>query len=84
MSLATTKQQPKRIVSELSELGATENERRSAERRRWFREGRCPACGELGVFVRGAPVCSVHGPYPFVPEPDADAGLDEREMLPED
>ncbi len=84
MSQANTKGRPARVIAEVSELPATENERRSAERRRWFREGRCPVCGELGAFVAGAPVCSTHGPYPFVPEPAADEGLDEREMLPEE
>ena len=74
----------KRIVTEVSELSPEENEQRSEERRRWFREGRCPQCGELGAFVAGAPVCSTHGPYPFVPEPDQDEGLDEQEILPEE
>jgi hypothetical protein len=60
-------------VTELDELSADENAALSAERRRWFKEGRCPQCGELGPFVQGAPVCSLHGPYAFV-NPDKDDG----------
>jgi len=76
----------KRIKTEVSELSQEENQRLSEERRRWFKEGRCPWCGELGAFVAGAPVCSVHGPYDFVPEvkEDEGGGPDEAERLPED
>jgi hypothetical protein len=76
----------KRIKTEVSELSQEENQRLSEERRRWFKEGRCPWCGELGAFVAGAPVCSVHGPYDFVPEvkEDEGGGLDEAELLPEE
>jgi len=68
--------------SDCTELSAAENTRRSEERRRWFREGRCPWCGELGPFVQGAPVCSTHGPYPFVREPSAADGMDLTEVEP--
>ena len=34
-------------------------------RENWKTEGRCPQCGELGPFLRGAPCCSQHGPYWF-------------------
>ncbi|MBM4320609.1 MAG: hypothetical protein FJ125_11770 [Deltaproteobacteria bacterium] len=74
----------KAIRTEVTELSPDENLRTSQEKRRWFKEGRCPLCGELGPFVAGAPVCSTHGPYTFVPEPAEDEGLDEQEMLPEE
>lgn len=70
--------------SECTELSTEDNARQSAERRRWFREGRCPWCGELGPFVQGAAVCSTHGPYPFVREPDPDDGMDVRDVDPEE
>lgn len=71
-------------VSDLEELGVDECQRQSEERRRWFREGRCPWCGELGPFVQGAPVCPTHGPYPFVRDPDEAEGLDLSEVEPEE
>jgi len=73
-----------RIVTTIDEASADENRAESAKRRAWYREGRCPWCGELGDFVHGAPVCSIHGPYPFVPEPSPDVGFDEAETLPEE
>jgi len=81
----THAQRTPKVATSVTELGAVENAARSAERRRWFREGRCPSCGELGDFVAGAPVCSVHGPYEFVKEPTpTDPHFDEAEALPDD
>ncbi len=54
------------IVTVIDEAPEGENARRSRERRKWFAEGRCPRCGELGAMKACAPVCSVHGPYEFV------------------
>ncbi len=85
MSQAPSKPSPgPQVKTELSECSPEENRRRSAERQRWFAEGRCPACGELGAFVAGAPVCSSHGPYPFVSPPAPDEGFDEQALLAED
>lgn len=83
MSQAATKKS-KGIITQVEELAPEQNRKRTEERRRWFEEGRCPYCGELGDFVGGAPVCSAHGPYPFVPKIVEDEGLDEREMLPDE
>ena len=47
------------LVKELG-LGISE-----VPRENWKAEGRCPQCGELGPFLRGAPCCSKHGPYWF-------------------
>jgi hypothetical protein len=82
--MARTGTQRGSAQSDCTELSAAENRSRSEERRRWFREGRCPWCGELGPFVQGAPVCSTHGPYPFVKEPDPADGMDPAEVEPEE
>ena len=82
--MADLESKRKAAVSACDELPTDENARRSEERRRWFREGRCPWCGELGPFVQGAPVCSTHGPYPFVRDPDEAEGMDLREADPEE
>lgn len=84
MDSATHGTRKRPAVSEVEELSPAENRRHTEERRRWFKEGRCPACGELGPFVQGAPVCSVHGPYPFVRDPDTEKGMDEHDVEPEE
>ncbi len=71
-------------VAVIDEATKHENARRSKELRKWFAEGRCPRCGELGAMKACAPVCSVHGPYEFTGRPDPDAGYDPEEFFGEE